>query len=563
MKKKLQFFTFIGGMTLAVNASAQRYLTEIFDNSEIQITSNVIYATNIDFLTSDFLTDTAQVADELIELQTAAALGTEIDTAYFNPADVTTEVKVTNIKMDIYQPNQAIDSIENRPVIIFIHTGNFLPEIINGGITGDKIDSAGVNLCKQWAKRGFVAVSADYRLGWNPISSDENVRRGTLLNAVYRAIHDIKMCVRNLKSNASDYNINPDEICLYGQGSGGYVVNAYVTLDQVAEYFLEKFIDPITNSSFINSDLVGEINGYGGALNLYQNDDVSSQIAFSANAGGALADSSWVDGGEPPHVSIHCVRDPFAPFGRGTVIVPTTNEDVVEVDGSNIMINRYNFFGNNASFADILPLNDDFTERARSLYGVTLPYLYPAPNDQITIIADNEGLFPVVLPISTLGTFANQSDPWNWWDFNTLQAVVDGTNNALGTDYDAALFNEQGLAGNPGMGSVKGLTYIDTIQGYLIPRIVRSLNLITSIEEIDGIKFEVNLYPNPSANEVTVSVANKTIETLELRDINGRLIFNDNVGKSSYTFNRKLPKGLYNITLKLKEGNLVKKLVIE
>jgi Carboxylesterase family/Secretion system C-terminal sorting domain len=562
MKKKLQIFTFMGGLAMAGNLSAQRYLTEIFDDSQIQTTFGVVYATNIDFLTSDFA-DPAIYGPELLELTTAANNGTAYPPQYTSTTDTSTAINLKEIRMNIYQPDQLIDNEESRPVIIFLHTGNFLPPIINGGITGSMIDSAGVNLCKQWAKRGFVAISADYRLGWNPISEDENIRRGTLLNAVYRSIQDTKMAVRFLKSNADSYNINPDQICLYGQGSGGYVVNAYVTLDNFLEYNLPKFIDTQTNFSYIQSSVVGAIDGYGGSLNLYRDNFVSSDIAFSANAGGALADSSWIDGGEPPHVSIHCVRDPFAPFDRGIVIVPTTNEDVVEVDGSNVMIDIYNQFGNNDIFASIPDGNDVYTDRARSLYGETIPYIYPDPNDEITINEGNEGLFPVVLPISSLGVFANASDPWNWWDFNTLQAVVAATNIFTGGNYSADTLNNNGLAGNPLMSQEYGLTYIDTIQGYLIPRIVLALDLVTSIEEINGEKIEVSVYPNPSANEVTVSIANKIIEAIELRDINGKLIINENVGKTAYKLNRELPKGLYNITLKLKEGNLVKKLVIE
>ena len=69
--------------------------------------------------------------------------------------------------MDIYQP-PASDTETSRPTFIYIHTGNFLPPLYNGGITGDKIDSSAVNVCKQMAKRGYVAVSINYRLGWNP-----------------------------------------------------------------------------------------------------------------------------------------------------------------------------------------------------------------------------------------------------------------------------------------------------------------------------------------------------------------------------------------------------------
>src|SRR5690606_9481491 len=226
---------------------------------------------------------------------------------YFDPSSETA-VKVTNLTMDIRKPMASEDNEDARPAIIFVHTGNFLPPLVNGGIMGSKRDSSGVNLAKQWAKRGFVAVNASYRVGWNPVSPDADVRRGTLLNAVYRAIHDIKMAVRYLKTNAEELGIDPDKIILYDQGSGGYVVQAYITLDDIAELFLPKFIDSNTGTSYVNTTLVGNIDGYSGALNLYLDEGVPADVAFAVNAGGAMGDESWLEGGEVPQVAFHVVQ---------------------------------------------------------------------------------------------------------------------------------------------------------------------------------------------------------------------------------------------------------------
>ena len=152
-------------------ASAQkRYVEEIFTDADIEVNAGVTFATNIDFLTSK-LTDPARIFQDLTAIKTALAMGQPIPSTHYNPLDTSTKVKVTDIKMDIYYPKTSVDTSSARPVIIFLHTGNFLPPGINGNPLGSRNDSSAIILCRQWAKRGFVAISADYRLGWNPLAT--------------------------------------------------------------------------------------------------------------------------------------------------------------------------------------------------------------------------------------------------------------------------------------------------------------------------------------------------------------------------------------------------------
>ena len=83
-----------------------------------------------------------------------------------------------------------------------------------------------------------------------------------------------------------------------------------------------------------------------------------------------MADESWLEAGDIPQVAIQTVRDDFAPFTFGTVIVGTTGEEVVDVHGSNTFIQKANDLGNNDVFAD-LPDGDPYTDAARALYGTS------------------------------------------------------------------------------------------------------------------------------------------------------------------------------------------------
>jgi acetyl esterase/lipase len=242
MKNFLQLTAAVILLLSSTSSFAQtRYLDEVFSDAEITVTSDVIYGTNIDFLTSD-LTASAQLATDIGTLSALADAGSDYPAAYFDPADGSTQLKVTSVGMDVYHPDNIVDTETSRPVIVYLHTGNFLPPPINGSMMGQKNDLLAVDLCRAWARRGYVAVSIDYRLGWNPVAPDIQTRRGTLLNAVYRALQDTKMAVRAIKSDAAVYGADVDHIALFGEGSGGYMSQAYVTLDNAGvELFLEKF----------------------------------------------------------------------------------------------------------------------------------------------------------------------------------------------------------------------------------------------------------------------------------------------------------------------------------
>ena len=150
------------------------------------------------------------------------------------------------IECDIYQP--VGDTLTNRPVIIVSHTGSFLPPVANGQPTGSVKDSSIVEQCTRWAKKGYVAVAMGNRKGWNPTSTDQDVRTSTLLQAAYRGIQDAKAMVRFLRMTedalGNPFGIDPTKIVLGGQGTGAYISLGYATLDDAdVELNLPKFID--------------------------------------------------------------------------------------------------------------------------------------------------------------------------------------------------------------------------------------------------------------------------------------------------------------------------------
>lgn len=536
-------------------AHGQRYLTEVFNSSQITETPNVTYGTNIDFLTSNF--GSPLVPANIQELQTAVTLGQPIPAAYFNPGDPSTAVKVANLQMDVYAPSNAADNLTSRPVVVYLHTGVLLPPPVNGSPTGRRQDSTAVEVCRRMARRGYVAVSMSYRGGWNPLAPTEEERRGQLLNAIYRGLHDTRQCIRFLKADAAGpntYRIDPNKVIVFGEGTGGYISLANATLDRSEELFIEKFRpDPFNpNVSYVDTNAVGNIQGFNGSLTLYRPNGFDATSHFCVNMGGALADTSWLKPGDVPMVSLHTVFDPFAPFTEGIVIVPTTGGPVVPVHGPNLFMELVNQYGNNASFAT-LP-DDVVSARARSLYGTT--------QSTVTIRPNVEGLFPFIRPRWS-SPLTDEASPWQWWDPNSplANAVV-----AQGPPPITA--HQASLASNPDMSPQKGRAYLDTVMAYLNPRIVCALQLgpcsLVSIDENDPIDAGLEVFPNPANDRFSVLSRAAAIRHYEMFDVNGRLVRTATVNSDRVIVERQgLEPGVYFLQLHYPEGSVIRRVVME
>jgi len=563
MKRSLPLALVTVALGVTGTVSAQRYLTEVFPTSSLIITPNVIYGTNIDFLTSNF--GSPLVPGDIATLQTAVTLGDPIPAAYFDPSDPSTAVKVTNVRMDVYEPDQNVDTEANRPVVVYLHTGNALPPPVNGSPNGRRTDSTAVEMCSRMARRGYVAISMSYRLGWNPLAPSEQERRGQLLNAIYRAIHDVRQCVRTLKADAdgdNTYNIDPTRVIVLGEGTGGYIALANATLDESAELYIEKFLpdpfDPTT--SYVDSTQVGNLDGFNGALTLYRPNGYDHSSHFCVNMGGALADTSWLAPGDVPMVAFHTTFDPFAPFTEGIVIVPTTGGPVVPVQGSNLFIQLANTFGNNNSFDDYVSI-DPYTARARSLYGTTVTH----GTNNVLINTGTEGLYPMVTPDWPLvnSTFNEEASPWQWWDPNSALAqtvIIPGP--------PPITAGQASQSSNPNFSGAKGRLYIDTIMGYMNPRIVCALDL-GPCDLFSGVSnasttSTVDVYPNPASDLFTVSGGTATIQRVELFDMNGRLVRTASVNARQAVIAREgLRAGAYMVQLHFADGTAMRKLMLD
>jgi hypothetical protein len=510
MKKQLLFITLM--MTIVSFSFGQtRYLDEVF--TSVDVTSNVTYGENMSVLTG-------------------------------SPDSV-------DLLMDVYTPTG--DSLTNRPLIIYLPTGSFLPRYINQLATGDKTDSATVEMCTRLARQGYVVAACNYRTGWNPAGTQDE-RTETILQAVYRGVQDSKTAVRFFKKdfaiNSNSYGINPNRVAVGGQGSGGYISLAYGSIDKLSEIQMTKFFNFTTSAFMVDTTLLGDWDGIGGnpALNIENHVGYDSDINVTFNIGGAIGDSSWMDAGEVPTISIQGVADAFAPYKYGIVTVPGTSLFVVDVSGASDVSRIQNAFGNNDVFKT--PAISDVYTTAADANNVGLDATYGNAGD--------EGLYP----------FVGAGDGNGPWEFiSNAQVGVEAP--LYGADSTTCVDNI--YAGNPvyqamgeAAGRLRALGFCDTIQGYLSPRLFRVLvETPSALNEINV--NSVNIFPNPAKGVINfISNANNPITGVSFYTTTGQLIRQEgNIASGTYTISDlNLPTGMYIVNVHFDNGITTKKVVI-
>jgi hypothetical protein len=492
MKKILPFGLMLAFYLITFHSSAQqRYLEEVFTN--VIVESDVKYAENYSVLTG------APVMEDLL--------------------------------MDVYMPDG--DNEDMRPLIILAHAGSYLPKGLNTLPFGNRKDSSLVEMCTQFAKRGWVAVSMSYRLGWNPLAPTQEGKASTIMNAVYRSAQDARTCVRYFQddaANANVYKVDTTKITFGGSNSGGYTALAAAYLDKVEEINLFKFQDT-EGKSFINQAITGGFYGEGGmaGVNNYSNPGHSSEIQMVLNLGGAMGDTSWMEQGDIPVVAFHGVADVTTPFKTSIVIVLATGDPIVEVSGAHDFVRYANTLGLNQEFIDA-GFDDPYTLVAQS----RSPY---------------EGLFP-------FPGLADGLEPWAWYDSADVN-----------TDHETPGATGFGSKANPFASKQKALAFIDTIMGYFCPRAVVALDLETGVGiESTNLPEILHIYPNPVTTSVFIeSDSGDPILGIALYNMLGQLIRSEpNNNAVRYRFERDdIPSGFYLLNVKLKNREVTRKIMFK
>lgn len=215
-----------------------------------------------------------------------------------------------NVLMDVFEPKD--DTMQLRPLVIFMHGGAYWK--------GSKNDPSQIALGEDFAKRGYVYCSANYRLESSPVSL---LFPNLMIKAVARGVQDTKVLVKyffhSARYEGNPFRIDTTNIFLCGSSAGAFNALHTVFLDE------EDLLDPQWKI------WMEEV---GGVFGEYDFIDFGTRIKGVVNINGALGDKSYMDNNFMDFLSVHNTRDPQVPFNRGK---PYSIATLMEVDGSNVL----------------------------------------------------------------------------------------------------------------------------------------------------------------------------------------------------------------------------------
>lgn len=209
--------------------------------------------------------------------------------------------KIEKLLLDVYAPEG--DKAVKRPVILWLHGGGFRPG-------NDKKQSYIVKLANEFAKRGYVCVSINYRVRTAP----KEDLKGTITDALEDAASGLEWILRN----DTNLKIDKSKIIVGGGSAGG----------MLAVHFASKY-----NAS---AEAVGKSKIIG-LVNLWGSPDPSFQF-YSIN-------KYW-----PPTIIVHGTADKLVSYSNSVQLAEQLksnhikHELVTINEGEHTPIKFYNDF---------------------------------------------------------------------------------------------------------------------------------------------------------------------------------------------------------------------------
>jgi len=191
------------------------------------------------------------------------------------------------LNMDIYVP--AGDSETERPVMILAFGGGF--------VSGFRQDPLISSIATDFAQRGYVIASIDYRLFEQEPFTEDDLNIG-----IIEAMHDMKSAVRFFREDAETtdtYGTRGDRIFVGGISAGGIMASFSGALD-----LNDDLSDNVLN--FLNMN-----NGVAG--NSSDNISVSSDVQGVFSISGAVTNFLWIEENSAPIYAAHEEVDTTVP----------------------------------------------------------------------------------------------------------------------------------------------------------------------------------------------------------------------------------------------------------
>lgn len=423
------------------------------------------------------------------------------------------------LKMDIYNPKCTdANNTSKKPLIILIHGGAFL--------AGNKDDASITRLCKQFAKRGYAAVSISYRLGF--VSDDAAWScnfpnyscvfasdTAEWIRAWYRGVQDAKGALRYLVNRNASLRIDPNNIFVGGESAGALVALGVGLLDTVVERLPQTFaISAAPNPNANTANCVYNMNktftttnvprpDLGGIDGIIEPTTIPYTIKGIGNMYGAMFSNLLklhkAGQAKPAIFSFHQPCDMVVPIDSGKVYAGL----------SWCMTNGYNCYG----IANTAKL---YGSRAFSNWNTNSNYGYAIHNEFTTTT------FPYSFLLGT-GSCADQVN-------NPCHA------------YDNAILRETNLA------------------AYFAPLVTTTPFCDSQATSLNNLANEINLkiYPNPFNDKLNIDMINFEGVTINVLNVLGQSVKSLGLKKQNTQLDLSdISKGIYYIRYSDLKGTVI------
>jgi hypothetical protein len=300
----------------------------------------------------------------------------------------------TTLKMDIYKPE--VDAFPHRPLIIFAFGGSFT--------SGTRVSPDIVRLATEFAQRGYVVASIDYRLGFEG-GNDSDTNQ---FKALLRGVQDMKAAVRYFYKDANTTNtwhIDTNQIWVGGVSAGAFIAlnYAYFKLDTTSRGPIPAWVP----GAFTE---VGGLEGNSG------NPGYSERVKGVIDLSGAIADTVWIKPTDPLVCGVHgdadslvpCYYDSAKAAGQVEALLYGSGDIITRANNVGLPHSIYIFHGaQHAPFVLPIPYLPSVLAYMDTTIWVIRDFLYQhvcdAPTTRIFEMADNIAVS--IVPNSTDNNF--------------------------------------------------------------------------------------------------------------------------------------------------------------
>ena len=426
------------------------------------------------------------------------------------------------LKMDIAYPTNDTPPSCGRPLMVVLYGGAWM--------TGDKSANEVQRLMTEFAKRGYVAIAPNYRLGLFQTNAQRNCNISTLFNvewnclniqdtaewyrAYYRAVQDAKGAIRYMINHQSDFNLNPKNIFTCGFSAGGFTALGAAFLDHESEWL--SFADSIDKALSPNS--------------IYDN--------------GCVKKYGW-----DTSISSMSLERPSLGSYNGSLNYPAKSSFRIRGAGS--------FYG--AMFYNLFDSSNGKPSPA--------VYAFHQPNDLIVPYKKNRRVFDgysaCVYSLCNAGIInrprVHGSPILRDWATSSTSNPIDFYFDSTKNNTDCA-----GQIANPSLGGhqLDNWTRTFNMANFFAPKI-DTTDCASSIGVIEQDIAQASLYPNPAGVEIVIKT-NAPIYTIHIYNTFGKLEYETSLpGKQKFVIsNHNLKSNVYLCSIYTSKGVIFKRLII-